>query len=375
MASAEWSRQAYETTVSSRCWWYTPYDEGWDKCPAMAEDEELQAIVRMEQRLGGVPEWAGQLVERSIQRACPCGHYLFPEPYLEALDAIGSETPPDFVHGCFTVERGRKRAMMDYVLCLDAWLAGAGPEAAARELTALGYRRIDWDAVCAALWQTLGEHSELKDLLVERLIHSQRSKIKRSPWHDDPACEFGRDQFLGTIGAAENPAKTYGYSERDVPGLDEGASPRVARMEARLAELCPEWDTMRSYIQYGWLCAPKAFRYLERLTWAIGQERAPRPEDRVPGFLQTDDTHPSQDEAAAWWKAFVAALDAWGQGHTASGAVADDVARRLGEPTPVKRWLVCLLRRKLRFYASYEEGLDRLICPRPSDRRGTRPVP
>ena len=373
---AEWSKEGYEASVTSRCWWYTPYDEGWDKCPAMAEDEELRAIVAMERELGGVPAWAERTVERSIQRACPCGHYLFPKPCLEALDAIGAETPPEFVHGCVTVERDRKRAMMDYVLALDAWLAGAAAEDAARELNALGCRRIDWDAACRDLWRVLGEHTELRHLLIERLIHSQRFKIKRSPWDGDLASEFGRDQFLGSIGAAENPAKTYGYSGRDVPGLDEGASPRVARMEAGLAELCPEWDTMRSYIQYGWLCAPKAFRYLERLLWAIGQERPPRPDDRVPGFLQIDDTHPNQDEAAAWWQAFVAALEAWWQGQPASGPVVEDVARRLGKATPVKRWLVRLFRRKLRFYASYdEEGLDRLIHPRPRARRGTRPVP
>ena len=372
--NATWSKETYERCVSSRCWWYTPYDEGWDKCPGMAEDGELRGIVAMEQTLGGVPEWAQRIIERSIQFACPCGHYLFPRPYLEALDAIGAETPPAFVHGCFTVARERKRAMMDYVLCLDAWLAGAGPEDAAVELKALGFRRIDWGAACASLWRVLGEHTELKDLLVERLIHSQRLKIKQSPWDDDPASEFGRDRYLGTISKVRNPAKENCYVERDVPGFDEGASPRVQRIEARLAELCPDWGKMRFHIEYGWLCAPRAFRFLERLVCAIGQERPPKPDDRVPGFLQIEDTHPSQDEAGAWWKAFVGALDAWWQGEPAGGPVAEDVARRLGEATPLKRWLVRLFRRKLRFYASYEEGLGRLIHPRSDARRGTRSV-
>ena len=192
----QWSKATYEASVSSRCWWYTPYDDGWDKCPSMAEDAELRGIVGMERALGDVPAWARQIVERSIQFACPCGHYLFPKPYLEVLDAIRAETPPTFVHGCFTVERERKRAMMDYVLCLDAWLAGIAADDAAHELIALGSRRIAWDAVCAELWRVLGERTELKELLVERLIHSQRCKIKGSPWDDDLASEFGRDQFL-----------------------------------------------------------------------------------------------------------------------------------------------------------------------------------
>jgi len=360
--------------VSSRCWWYTPYDDGWDKCPSTAEDAELRAIVEMERALGDVPPWARQMVELAIQFACPCGHYLFPQPYLEVLDAIGAETPPRFVHGCFTVGRERKRAMMDYVLCLDAWLAGAAAEDAARELNALGFRRLDWAAICSDLWGVLGEHTELKELLVERLINSQRSKIKWSPWDDDLASEFGRDQFLGPIGKGKNPAKRYSYIERDVPSFDEGASPRVQRLEARLAELCPDWKKMQFHTHYGWLCAPKAFRFLERLVWAIGQGRPPRPEDTVPGFLRIEDTHPNQDEAAAWWKAFRAALDAWWQGQPTTGPVAGDVAQRLGEATAAKRWLVRLFRRKLRFYASYEEGLDRLINPRPNAARGARSI-
>jgi len=372
MSHVEWSKAAFEASVSSRCWWYTPYDDGWDKCPSMAEDAELRGIAEMECALGGVPAWARQIVERSIHFACPCGHYLFPQPYLEALDAIGAEAPPTFVHGCFTVDRARKREMMDYVFCLDAWLAGAAAEDAARELNALGCRRLDWATVCSGLWRVLGERTELKELLVERLIHSQRCKIKGSPWDDDLASEFGRDLFLGPIGTVRNPAKIHCYIEQAVPGFDEGASPRVQRLEARLAELCPDWKKMQFHTEYGWLCAPRAFRFLERLIWAIGQERPPRPDDRVPGFLQTDDTHPNQDEAATWWKGFVAVLDAWWQSGQESGPVAEDVARRLREPTPLKRWLVRLFRRKLRFYASYEEGLDRLIHPRPNARRGTR---
>jgi hypothetical protein len=372
--STAWCKEAFEASVTSRCWWYTPYDDGWDNCSALAEDEELREVVAMEQALRPVPEWAQRIVERSINFACPCGHYLFPRPYLETLDAIGSATPRRFVHGCFTVDGERKRQMMDYVLCLDAWLAGARPDDAAGELEALGHRRIDWRAACAGLWATLGEHSERKHLLVERLLHSQRHKLKRSPWDDDPASQLGRDQYLGPIGGAGNPAKACSYIEDDVPGFDEGASPRVQRLEARLRELCPDWDALRFHIQFGWLCAPRAFRFLERLIWAIGQERAPRPDDPVPGFLQTDDTCPNQDDAATWWQAFCDALDAWWRGRPAAGHVADDVSRRLGESTPVKQWLVRLFLKKIRGYVLNDEGLARLVRPRPGARRGAGPL-
>jgi hypothetical protein len=372
---AEWSKEAYETSVSSRCWWYTPYDDGWDRCPRLSADDELRQIVEMERELGPVPEWAQQVVERSIKSACPCGHYLFPQPYLEVLEAIGDETPPTFVHSCFTVERDWKRQMIDYVFCLDAWLAGAGPDDASRELMALGHRRVEWDTVCTDLWRTLGAHTELKNLLIERLIHSQRLKIKESPWDDDPASEFGRDQFLGPMSARENPAKVYCHIEQEVPGYGEGRSPRVQRLEARLAELCPDWDKMRYHINFGWLCSPRAFRFLERLVWAIGQERAPRPDDRVPGFLQIDDTHPNQDQAPAWWQAFCHALDGWWRGKPGTGAVADEVNRFLGEDAPAKRWLVRLFLKKLRHLERNGEGLTKLVKPPPGSKRGSRPVP
>jgi hypothetical protein len=168
--SFQWSKETYEQSLSSRCWWFTPYDGGqWSG--AIQADEELRQIAEMEAALGDVPPWAQQVVERSIRSACPCGHYLFPQPYLEVLDAIGAQTAPDLVHSCFTVAHTRKRQAQDYAFCLDAWLAGASPEAAARELTALGYRQIDWHATCTALWQTLGERTEVKHWLVRLFLY------------------------------------------------------------------------------------------------------------------------------------------------------------------------------------------------------------
>ena len=189
--SFRWSKDTYEQSLSSRCWWFTPYDGGqWSD--TIRADEELRQVVEMETALGDVPQWAQQIVERTIRSACPCGHYLFPQPYLEVLDAIGAQAAPDLVHSCFTVARTRKRQAQDYALCLDAWLAGAPPEAPARELAALGYRQIDWHAACADLWQTLGERTEVKELLVERMLQDLRWSIKFTFWDGDPATAFGR---------------------------------------------------------------------------------------------------------------------------------------------------------------------------------------
>ena len=372
---SEWTKDIYEKSVSSHCWWYTPYDEGWDGGD-ISTDDELREIVTMEQELGPVPEWAQQIVERSIHFACPCGHYLFPQPYLEAVSAIGSQTPPTLVHGCFTVERERKKHLMDYCLCLDAWLTGAPPDAPARELMALGYRTMDWHTVCTDLWETLGEHTELKDLLIERFLHLLRNWIKFAVWDDDLASEFGRDQYLGTLsetGDTRNPAKIHCYIEHPAPGFYEKASPRVQRLDARIAELHPEglpWD--EKWGPEWWLCAPKAFRFLERTLWTFGRGRPPEDGGEVPGFLQCEDTYPNHEEAAEWWRSFCTALEGWWRERPERGAVADEVNQRLGESTPVKRWLVRLFLRKLKRLEENDEQLTNLVRPQHGHKRGTK---
>jgi hypothetical protein len=242
--------------------------------------------------------------------------------------------------------------MMDYIFCLDAWLAGAEPKVTADELTTLAHRRIDWFSVCADLWNVLGERTELKELLVTRLLHSQRRKIKECLWDDDLASDFGRDQYLGSYSEG---VMRDGYISCRIPTFDETSSPRIQELEAKLAEICPDWEWFRYTIEYGWLCAPKAFRFLERLLWAIGKERRvihtyDNPMDggdEVPGFLQCEDTFPDKTEAAEWWRSFYAGLKGWWQDRPEKDDVASEVNECLGETTPTKQWLVRLLVRKL----------------------------
>lgn len=372
MKEFEWSKEVFENSISSRCWNYTPYEEGWDGARKygadLPKDDELRQIVEMEQELGIVPEWARQLVERDINYVCPCGHYLFPKPYLEAVSAIGSQSVAPMIHTCFTVERERKKEMMDYCLCLDAWLAGASPEAPARELMVLSHRKIDWMTVCADLWEVLGDHSERKCLLVERFLHLIRHSIKWCVWDDDLATEFGRDQYLGDY--IPETAR-YGNPALRIAGFQEKASPRVKRIEARLAEIS---EGLPVDLEEWWLCAPKAFRFLERNLWMIGKEGLHREGEEIPCFLQCEDTYPNQDKVAEWYRAFCAALSGWWREQPEKGDVADEVNQRLGETTPVKRWLVRLLLRKLRRLEQNDEQFTNLVAPKHNHKRGTSPV-
>ena len=349
-----WNRDSYKSCVSSRCWWYTPYDGAtWNEY--VASDDELRSIVGMEQDLAPVPDWARRVAERSINGMPPCGHYLFPKPFLIVVGEIGAETPVRFLPGCFCAEPRRCEEVGDYCLCLEGWLKGEAPEVIAAELARAACRPIDWSAVCRDLWSVLGEHGELKDRLVERVLLNARLAIHSAAWEDDDL-----------------------HGDAQPPGAERATPPDASELEARvrmldelLADTCPEWERMRAGILEWWLCAPKSCRFLERILWAVGKERPPQLEDVVPGYLRCEDTYPNQDEATAWWGEFCAALDGWWRGTPRSGTVAGDVNRRLGKSTPVKRWLVRLLLRKLRLLEENDEQLTRLVRADHGNRRGT----
>ena len=309
---SEWSKETYEASISSRCWWCTSFGDGW---AAVSTDRDMKGIVTLEQEASPIPTWAEKIVESSINFIPPCGHYLFPQPQIEVIKAIGFESPPqDLVHGCYTVERERKDQMQDYCLCLDAWLAGAKPTSVARELSDLG-RKVDWEAVCVNLWDVLGEHTEAKELLVQRLLHHLRWWTKFTLWDSDWASQFGRDQYLGDYSPSGGMPSHHCYFGRNVPGLDQQASPRVQKMEARLAKISPLWEKLRPWmLDEWWLCAPKAFRFLERTLWHIGKAREVGNGESVPDFLQVADTCPNEQAASEWWQAFREALWGWYHG-------------------------------------------------------------
>jgi hypothetical protein len=206
-------------------------------------------------------------------------------------------------------------------------------------------------------------------MLVQRVLDRQRWWLKSLVWDDDRRSLFGRGHYLGDLRGSGD---SYGNPEFCDPYFAELSVPRVRRLEAALAEVCPDWQEFKAMIDSSWLCAPKAFRYLERLLWSIGKGQPVAGE--VPGFLQVDDTYPDHDSASRWWRGFLASLDAWWQDQPAEGPIATDVGRRLGDPSPVKRWLVRLLVRRLELLERHAE-IARLVNPRPDRKRGRQRSP
>ncbi|MBD3181799.1 hypothetical protein GF312_05880 [Candidatus Poribacteria bacterium] len=361
----EWTQERFDTSLTSRCWWYTPYDiEAESRWKLVFKDNEFKELVYMESQLESIPTW----VEKIINRICyipPCGHYMFPEPFLQVINLIGSSDlsviEKSYPHTCYCVKHNRKEAAMDYCLCLDAWLANTSSDIPARELEALGFRKIDWYSVCNDLWETLGEHTLKKELLIELTLHVIRHAIKASSWDDDKATNFGRDEYLGD----------FYMDSKGCAVFKQWNSPRLKNIESRLSELCPEWRNIVT-VDYGfwWLCAPKVFRFLERNLWAIGKMKPLKPDEKVPGFLRCEDTYPDQDKAALWYREFYSALNSWWEGKNTT----KDISQRLGEPTPTKKWLVRLFRHKLRLLELNGEEFASLINPENTHRKGSKPL-
>ena len=356
--------------MTSRAWGATPYDAGWDGSQKYGEDlpasTELRAIFEEEMALGAVPPWAGDIIRRMICPLPMCGHYAFPLPLTEICEAIGREAAPAVVHGCYTADRGRKMLMSYHVYCLDAWLQGAPLDVARAELALRDRLGKDWPRIVAAVYQALGEASRAKKLAVRRLIHRLRWWIKTLIWDDDSRDQFQLDAFLGDARGDEAHHSAYGNSPFGDPYFEERKLADVKHLDSALCEMVPQGKALIDRIESTWLCAPKAFRYVERIAieiGAIGSGKAPKTNVSI---LQCEDTYPDAVSHKAWHDAFMGSLTAWLDG--------DAGARpELGEPTPVKHWLVRLFHHKLHLYEQHDP-FGNLVGAKASGKRGTRTV-
>lgn len=333
-----WNHTDYQLSLTSRCWAYTPYDAGWQGCPALREDDELRRLHAEELALEPVPSWARTVLERHLTYLPGCPHAAFPLPFVDIFDAIGARACLPFVHSCYTVPASRKERMVPYIEALQDWLAGRpgtdGP----------GFR--------VALWEVLGSATPTKRLLVERLVHRLKWWCKAMTWDDDARDRFYQDDDLGDICCRGN---HYGNPRFRDPYWTELRAPRVQELETQLAALCPEWPWFRDCIHSTWLCGPKAFRYVERILWCIGQveqadnlvARHQAGELDIPFFLDCADTYAGMVDVAPWFTDAVAVCRAFRSGGTVASPRQADLLERLRGYGPAKAWLVGLFARKL----------------------------
>jgi hypothetical protein len=94
------------------------------------------------------------------------------------------------------------------------------------------------------------------------------------------------------------------------------------------------------------LCAPKVFRYVERIVHDIGVAEEDGEASERPAILESRDSYPDFDDAQAWYERLVSDLTRWLDGDA-------DAVPALGRATPPKHWLVRLLRHKLELYVRH----------------------
>ena len=357
-AGTLWTKEAFEASVTGRAWVYTEYDEGWDRCKDSAE---IRALFAEEMALGALPAWASEIVDRMLTNPLPaCGHYTFPRPILQACEAIGREDCADFVIGCYTADSEWKRLSSYYVFCLDAWLREAALDVACAELELRDDLGKDWNRIVESIYETLGARSEQRVLLVRRLIHRLRWWLKTLIWSDDARNRFILDNYLGDVrGSGE--WGDYGNAGFHDPYFAELKVLEVQELASQIRERVADGEKLLERIESTWLCAPKVFRYLERLIIEIGSVGADAPPDFTRSILQCEDTYPDLASCKQWHTSFMSSLAAWLEGDK-------DAVPELGKVTPVKHWLVRMMRHRLQVY----EGYTQYIGGTPEGRSGRK---
>ena len=366
----EWCKENWEKSVTSRAWGATPYDAGWEGSREHGADlsssDEFRSLFQEEMAVGGVPGWAAEIVDRMIGPLPACGHYSFPRPLLQICQAIGKEACPKFVFGCYTADHQRKMLMSYYVYCLDAWLKGAPLDIASAELALRDDLGKDWPTIIAAVHHSFGARSELKVLLVRRLVHRLRWWIKTLIWVDDRRDRYMLDVYSGDPRGDEEEWSAYGNSPFGDPYFAELRMPQMRELSGEIREKVPGGKELLERIESTWLCAPKAFRYVERIILEIGSVGSAAAPDAYGTILQCEDTYPDVSSSASWYSSFMSSLSRWLDGDPRA------VAGLVGV-TPVAHWLVGMLRYKLQLYERWNR-FGSLVGARPSGRSGSRTV-
>ncbi|MDP6113685.1 MAG: hypothetical protein QGG53_17640 [Planctomycetota bacterium] len=363
MIDAEWVREAWGASVSAKGynadWWatLTPENEPglWKELRSILEDENAIALI---------PEWAADIVVRMMELPM-CGYYAYPENVTQIIDAIAAQRCPDVVKTCYTADPERKVLLSYYVFCLDAWSKGAPLLSVVAEVLKRDQLGKDWEEISGAVYRKLGERSDIKTAAVIRLIHRLRWWIKTLIWSDDKRDRFLLDVYSGDIRGDEEKWGAYGNSPYGDPYFVELEQPYVKVMVVQILADLPGGKRLLERIHSTWLCAPKVFRYLERLIAEIGSIGSDAPLGEVQSILDCEDTYPDFDADYEHFIELLENLQLWLDGD-------GEALPHLGEMSPVKRWLAHLLRHKLVFHARYEENFAKLVGKRPHGKSGSR---
>ena len=363
MSREKWSRKAWDSCASSGA-----YNSGWWETLTVEKERglwtDLHSIFEEEKALPEIPRWASDIIGRMMELPM-CGYYAYPANVMQILNAIHDEQCPAIVLRCYTADSHRKMLLSYYVYCLDGWLKNAPIAEVIAELSFRDQIGKNWREIASVVYRTLGEPSEIKKIVVERLIHRQRWWIKSLIWMDDKRDRFLLDVYSGAIMGDEEEWGAYGNSPYGDPFFVELRLPYVKAMEEQILAEVTGAAGLLERIHCTWLCAPKAFRYLERLISEIGAIGSGPPPAEVPSFLHCEDTYPDFAANRAHFEDLLRRLRLWLDGDERQFGSLDAAS-------PVKRWLVHILWHKLKFHAEYEENFGKFMGLRPHGKNGAK---
>ena len=353
-----WDRIAYEASFTRHCLSWTPFcawDARWgDRC--LKDDAHMRRLVELEQAASPIPLWA-QTVCRQIDAMPACG-WAVPE-HVEAVCCNIGRQDPEASHPpcCYLVGPERLELMSRVAMLLDGWLKSVAPDEAAAALERGESHARPWREIVRDVWQALGECHPRKTLLVRRLLARLRFWL-RAPYGAAKADDNPRMGYLYTPALGRYPGWDYfGFAESD---------PEAIELNEQIRQCLDEPQRWIDLISYTWPCAPKAFRFIERLIVAIGRVPDDGPsapaqlDDQLPtGLLRIEGTYLDTPTSRRLYNTAIAALtrfvgDALRTGVKAAGEAdpvwRDRLVRLLGEPSAPATWLAALLLVRLVFF-------------------------
>lgn len=296
-------------------------------------DDEIRQINIMRDKLGKLPKWASD-IRQQIGCISPCGHYSFPEQIDLICKGIGKKKPQSNFRGCYQVSSEIKKRMEVYLFSLESWLNERDIDSAVSE-------RPIYERLIRKIYSALDIHSELKKLLVTRLI-------KRHQW------------WLYVIPLDTWDTRSAPYSWYNEPhGVDlfraEYKNPEIEKLEKKICKKSKEKaEIFLSHILHSWLCHYKVFRYIEIAIDSIGREVWRRDNNQ-----QGSDRAKMIEVRGKYIKCF----DHWLDGRNITEAVSEmraeevfvcSIYSMLGICNDFSFWLVNALRKTMKIFKEWE---------------------
>jgi hypothetical protein len=262
-----WCDDLYSGSLTSQCFSSTSYDAGWNGAPeygidgaALQGDTEMRRLLELEMRASPLPNWA-RVVARQVERLAPCG-WSFPQATSAICRNIGAADPcAEEPQGCYAVGQRRLDLMAAYAACLDGWLKRVPSKTVGREVAGFAQDQRDWCRIAAAVAEALGDPTPTSRLLTRALLTRLRFWL-RAPFGALKADDNWRLGYLCTYDMGRYGGWDYFTFHHHDPDWQELAE--------RIRETVPDAERWLDQIESTWPCAPKVFRYIERLILAIG---------------------------------------------------------------------------------------------------------